>query len=184
MAKEVFQGRLEEDLMAQIRTYCAVGAVTHTEAMTSMVKAFFAPVVQDHADQGMLIKALESEIEKLKLLTGKPRAMWPHSRKCAAVYSALACYRQKVRGGDCMISEFAEEMARAKEKYPADLWDTIHPSDMLYALHREVDELKTALWANDLNGLHGILREGMHVIVVATRIRAEMKRRLAHEVLT
>ena len=83
-----------------------------------------------------------------------------------------------------MISEFAEEMARAKEKYPADLWDTIHPSDMLYALHREVDELKTALWANDLNGLHGILREGMHVIVVATRIRAEMKRRLAHEVLT
>lgn len=80
-----------------------------------------------------------------------------------------------------MTSEFAKEMARAKEKYPADLWDTIHPSDMLDALHREADELKTALWASDLDGEHGILRESLHVQVVACRISAEMKRRLANE---
>ena len=135
MAKVTFQGRIPEELMAQVEVYRAEnGGISPTEAMERMVQAFFNPIAQDHADQGMLIKALESE--------------------------------------------FAEEMARAKEKYPAELWAKLHPWDMAQALKAEFDELYLALWSEDLNGEHGILKEAMHVEVVARRIVSEMKRRL------
>lgn len=67
MAKVTFQGRIPEELMAQVDKYRAENnGINHTEAMVQIVQSFFAPceccgspVAQDHADQGMLIKALE-----------------------------------------------------------------------------------------------------------------------------
>jgi hypothetical protein len=52
------------------------------------------------SERGVALK----EVERLKLLIGKPvidkpRAMFPHSRKCASVYCALV-----IRGGNGMTS--------------------------------------------------------------------------------
>ncbi len=72
---------------------------------------------------------------------------------------------------------FKAEYARAKGKYTDELWQGLHPRDMLVALQREVDELAIALWCKDLNGKHGTIRECCHVLIVAARIAEEMRRR-------
>ena len=75
------------------------------------------------------------------------------------------------------MTDLATEMARAKAKYPPGMWAALHPQEMAAALLREAEELKTALWSGDLHGEHGILRESLHVQVVAIRISEEMERR-------
>jgi hypothetical protein len=72
---------------------------------------------------------------------------------------------------------FKAEYERAKAKYSDELWRTLHPTDMIAALLREVTELHLALWNGDLDGEHGTIRESCHVAVVATRISEEMRRR-------
>jgi hypothetical protein len=72
---------------------------------------------------------------------------------------------------------FKAEYERALTKYPAELWRTLHPTEMIAALLREVTELHLALWNGDLDGLHGSTREAVHVQVVAERISEEMRRR-------
>lgn len=72
---------------------------------------------------------------------------------------------------------FKVELSRARTKYSPELWAKMHPQEMHEALFREVDELKSALWKGDLDGEHGIIRESIHVMVVAQRIQDEMRRR-------
>lgn len=74
---------------------------------------------------------------------------------------------------------FQVEFDRALKKYPPEMWADLHLIEMHMALLREVEELKVALWKGDLDGEHGIIREAIHVQVVAQRIADEMKRRLA-----
>jgi len=72
---------------------------------------------------------------------------------------------------------FKIELDLAIQKHPQEEWEEMHPSDMHGELLREVDELKRALWAGELDGDHGIIREAVHVQVVAQRIIDEMERR-------
>ena len=72
---------------------------------------------------------------------------------------------------------FSIEHARAIAKYPPELWEKLHPQEMHDYMLQEADELKAALWREDLYGEHGIIREAVHVQVVAQRIIDEMRRR-------
>ncbi len=78
---------------------------------------------------------------------------------------------------DNFIDHLRNEHARSVAKYPPELWATLDPIDMLAALLDEVDELKSAMWANNLHGEHGIAAEGVQVANVAMRIVTEMQRR-------
>ncbi len=62
MAKVTFQGRIPEELMAQVWDYCDMEVITATMALEHIVKTFFNPLAQDHADQGMLIRELEAQV--------------------------------------------------------------------------------------------------------------------------
>lgn len=98
MAKVTFQGRIPEELMNQVKDFCDDEGITPTMALEHIARAFFNPIAQDHADQGMLIKALEAEIEKLKLLAGKPitgkqyKPRSPFTKGCTNVYNCLSVH--------------------------------------------------------------------------------------------
>lgn len=77
----------------------------------------------------------------------------------------------------CPPFPFKIELEMAIQKHPQAEWEKMQPFDMHGELLGEVDELKSALWAGELNGDHGIIREAVHVQVVAQRIIDEMKRR-------
>jgi hypothetical protein len=72
---------------------------------------------------------------------------------------------------------FAKEYVAATIKHPPEEWAEFQRWEMQQRLEREVRELKLALWLNKLEGYHGILREAIHVQVVAQRIIDEMVRR-------
>ena len=77
-----------------------------------------------------------------------------------------------------MISPlFKVELELALQKHPPEEWAEFKDWEMQQQLEREVCELEVALWINDLHGDHGILREAVHVQVVAQRIIDEMERR-------
>lgn len=78
-----------------------------------------------------------------------------------------------------MMTDFITEYELAHEAYPPITWAKMHRQEMHRALEREVNELKTALWADDLNGDHGIIKEALHCQVVAQRIIDECSRREA-----
>lgn len=78
---------------------------------------------------------------------------------------------------------YNQELQRGIAKYPPELWATLDGVQMIHALEREVEELKTALWKGELEGDHGIVKESFHVQIVAYRIREEMKRRGANGAL-
>jgi len=73
---------------------------------------------------------------------------------------------------------FAKEYVAATVKHPPEEWAALERWEMPRHLEREVRELKLALWLNELEGDHGILREALHVQVVAQRIIDEMVRRI------
>lgn len=102
-SEQVLSLRVTDEFKKQYTDYVdthfgdARGATTVAmfDALNAQMNGGAAWLNQAHADQKMLIAELEREVGKLKLLTGKPitdkpRAMWPHSRKCANVYAALA----------------------------------------------------------------------------------------------
>lgn len=72
---------------------------------------------------------------------------------------------------------FKAEQARALAKYSPAVWSTLDRYEMWNALSRESNELNCALWANDVHGEHGAVREAIHCAVVAIRIAEEMQRR-------
>jgi hypothetical protein len=86
--------------------------------------------------------------------------------------------RGTITGGKVIDSAlFKAEYARALADHPPGKWQGMHPADMLADLQKEVNEVARALWANDLAGDHGIVKECLHVQIVATRISEEMRRR-------
>jgi hypothetical protein len=96
-------------------------------------------------------------------------AVWEKSQ------TALAVARHGVDAG--FDSLFAQEYAAALAKHPESRWSTYERWEMFQKLKLETRELHLALWINDLDGEHGILREATHVQVVAQRIIEEMTRR-------
>ena len=72
---------------------------------------------------------------------------------------------------------FAKEYVAALVKHPPKEWARFERWEMHQHHEREVRELQLALWLNELEGEHGILREAVHVQVVAQRIIDEMSRR-------
>jgi len=73
---------------------------------------------------------------------------------------------------------FAKEYVAATIKHSPEEWAALKRWEMQQYLEREVRELKLALWLNELEGDHGIIREAIHVQVVAQRIIDEMVRRI------
>ena len=72
---------------------------------------------------------------------------------------------------------FKVEKSRAYIKYPQSLWESMTHWDMYRALEQEMLELHAAFHRNEISGEHGVIRESIHVQVVAQRIQDEMSRR-------
>jgi len=72
---------------------------------------------------------------------------------------------------------FLKEYTAALSKHTPEEWAAFERWEMHQCLEREVGELKRALWCNEMDGEHGIIREAVHVQVVAQRIMDEMLRR-------
>ena len=61
-----------------------------------------------------------------------------------------------------MISFYFRMLAKkpvAFKKYPDSHWAMLTPIQMMNELQKEVEELKIAMWHEDLTGEHGILAE-------------------------
>lgn len=100
-----------------------------------------------------------------------------HWMDLPSVPMTRAAKRRKAK----MHTTYQAEFDKAVAKYPPELWSTMHPQHMHEALLQEASELHTALWNGDLDGEHGIIRESIHVEIVARRIREEMTRRRGNE---
>ena len=90
-------------------------------------------------------------------------------------FTRLIAENRALKALPCSL--FKTEFGLAVQKHPPQEWAEMHPADMHRELLREVDELNLSLWLDDLDGEHGIIREAVHVQVVAQRIIDEMIRR-------
>ena len=80
-----------------------------------------------------------------------------------------------------MIVFFILMMKKREEalmKYPDAHWAQMTRVQMVEALQNELEELKSAMWREDLRGDHGILAEARDCGMIAYCICREMTRRL------